>query len=129
MIVDEKWIDWTDSTSLVACVIVENVICNNEFWRDADALQATLLPIVCGLHLCDSKGSTMGLLYEFMDRLRRAICDYTVLSQDRVQEMLDILRHDELGLITPQLDKLAYVSANLRVLEKVGELEDVGAMS
>ncbi|MCO5572814.1 hypothetical protein L7F22_026573 [Adiantum nelumboides] len=90
MIVDEKCIDWADSTSPVACAIVDNVICNNDFWRDADALQAALLPIVCVLRLCDSEGSTMGLLYEFMDRLRRAICDCTVLSPDRVQEMLDI---------------------------------------
>ncbi|MCO5601316.1 hypothetical protein L7F22_055435 [Adiantum nelumboides] len=232
MIVDEKWIDWVESTSIAAVSVVYNIICNDDFWRDADALQAALLPIVCVLQLCDSTGSTISLLYEFMERLRRATCDCTVLNSDRVQEILDIfetrwawfkrlihcvvhilhpswrsdahrsdrvllsgwntyverifrdngaiqnrLEEDLLGveetstdllqkmqtiwlspslgrrsleapphpsvfgfasaltrgelirLNTPQLDKLAYVNANLHVLEKVGALEDVGVVS
>ena len=83
MVVDEKWLSWPESTSPTAMALLDGVICNNEFWRDADALQASLFPIVCVLRLCDSEGSTMSLLYEFMTRLRCAIRDCTILAPDR----------------------------------------------
>ncbi|MCO5609228.1 hypothetical protein L7F22_063452 [Adiantum nelumboides] len=43
--------------------------------------------------------------------------------------MGDIHTKDRNRLNTPQLDRLAFVNANLRVLEKVGGLEDVGPIS
>ncbi|MCO5579546.1 hypothetical protein L7F22_033403 [Adiantum nelumboides] len=43
--------------------------------------------------------------------------------------MGDVHTKDRNRLNTPQLDKLAYVNANLCVLKKVGALEDVGVVS
>ncbi|MCO5596726.1 hypothetical protein L7F22_050794 [Adiantum nelumboides] len=90
MVVDERWLNWPDSTSIPAVYLHDEVICNNAFWREIDGLQAALQPIVCVLRLCDSEGSTLGLLYEFMIRLRRAIQECTTLSSDRVDAMLEI---------------------------------------
>ncbi|MCO5596727.1 hypothetical protein L7F22_050795 [Adiantum nelumboides] len=90
MVVDERWLNWPDSTSIPAVYLHDEVICNNAFWREIDGLQAALQPIVCVLCLCDSEGSTLGLLYEFMIRLRRAIQECTTLSSDRVDAMLEI---------------------------------------
>ncbi|KAI5065955.1 hypothetical protein GOP47_0018579 [Adiantum capillus-veneris] len=90
MVVDERWLNWPDSTTPAAVAVLDGVICNNTFWREIDGLQAALQPIVCVLRLCDSEGSTLGLLYEFMTKLRIAIHDCTSLSPDRVSIMLDI---------------------------------------
>ncbi|MCO5587447.1 hypothetical protein L7F22_041396 [Adiantum nelumboides] len=90
MVADKRWLNWPDSTSILAVYLHDEVISNNAFWREIDGLQAALQPIVCVLHLCDSEGSTLGLLYEFMIRLRRAIKECTTLSLDKVDAMLDI---------------------------------------
>lgn len=82
MVVDQEWLDWSESLS-PAAVYAQDTIYDNSFWADADAIQTALLPIVSVLRLCDSEGSTMGLLYEFMDRLQRAIRDCRVLSPER----------------------------------------------
>ena len=66
--VDQEWLDWSESVT-PAGVTVTDTIYDTAFWADADAIQIALLPIVSVLRLCDSEGSTMGLLYEFMDRL------------------------------------------------------------
>ncbi|MCO5613187.1 hypothetical protein L7F22_067463 [Adiantum nelumboides] len=87
---DERWLNWPDSTSITAVYLHNEVICNNAFWREIDGLQAALQPIVCVLRLCDSERSTLGLLYEFMIRLRRVIQKCTTLSSNRVDAMLDI---------------------------------------
>ena len=82
MVVDQEWLDWSESTS-PAAVNAQDIIYNTTFWADADAIQVALFPIVSVLRLCDSEGSTMGLLYEFMDRLKRAIHDCSVLAPER----------------------------------------------
>ena len=82
MVVDQEWLNWSDSTT-PAAVVVQDIIYDNVFWADADAIQASLLPIVSVLRLCDSEGSTMGLLYKFMERLRHAITHCSVLSPER----------------------------------------------
>lgn len=82
MVVDQEWLDWSESTS-PAAVNAQDIIYNTTFWADADAIQVALFPIVSVLRLCDSEGSTMGLLYEFMDRLKVAIRDCRVLTPER----------------------------------------------
>ncbi|MCO5567502.1 hypothetical protein L7F22_021196 [Adiantum nelumboides] len=135
MIVDEKWIDWADSTSPAACTIVDNFICNNDFWRDADALQNRLEEDL--LEYSGNRGNFSRLIAKDADNQALPVSWWEKFGgfNPTLQSLALRVLSQEVSssgaerLNTPQLDKLAYVNANLRVLEKVGALEDVGAVS
>ncbi|MCO5611472.1 hypothetical protein L7F22_065725 [Adiantum nelumboides] len=93
MIVDKKWIDWADSTSPAACAIVDNVICSNDFWRDTDALQAALLPIVGAL---EDVGALSWLLRQLDHRVIKVdVADVSSLRPHTAEDdAYDFIRKD-----------------------------------
>lgn len=50
-------------------IYFSQVVFGEEFWRGAEGLVTILRPFYICLRLVDSEGSTLGLLYELMDRL------------------------------------------------------------
>jgi hypothetical protein len=82
MIVSPEWMEWEGSREPKAKVI-ESYIFNPSFWHDVESLVGAIKPIVTVLRLMDREGSTMGLLYEMMDRLGESLRTCTCLSAER----------------------------------------------
>ncbi|MCO5591679.1 hypothetical protein L7F22_045670 [Adiantum nelumboides] len=80
-------------------------ILSNSFWDDAEAIKQVVSPLYFILRLSDHEGATMSLVYHYMQRLDTCMTKCNALSRER--------------LSTSQLDKLVYVNANLRLLERL----------
>lgn len=47
----------------------QRIVFGDDFWRQAEQLVEVLGPVYHVLRLVDREGSTLGLIYEFMDRI------------------------------------------------------------
>jgi len=82
MIVSEEWIAWPNSTSPKA-INFEATISDASFWHDAECIVGVLRPLIVALRLTDSEGCTMGILYEFMEKVGEAFDSNTWLDRTR----------------------------------------------
>lgn len=82
MVVSNHWQDWGPSREPKSRKF-ETIVLSSSFWDDARAIVIGLQPIYIVLRLTNREGSTLGLLYEFMDRLGEQLSICTDLSSDR----------------------------------------------
>ena len=69
LVVSDMWNAWSGRSS-EASERFYTLIVSSAFWDEARSIVQGLYPLQTVLRLCDNGGSTMGLLYEFMQRLR-----------------------------------------------------------
>ncbi|KAJ7568566.1 hypothetical protein O6H91_01G038300 [Diphasiastrum complanatum] len=62
-----------DFTDLPHSAFFQSTVYGDEFWRAAEEISGILLPIYRVLHLVDREGCTLGLIYEFMERIGEGI--------------------------------------------------------
>jgi hypothetical protein len=65
MVVCDAWQSWQDSKTFKAKEF-KNLVLVNSVWSNVENIVKDLQPFYIVFHLVDKKGSTMGLLYEFM---------------------------------------------------------------
>lgn len=82
MIIDERWIKWNGSTTPKGKRF-EELIYEAEFWRDAESIVGFMEPLIVALRLSDSEGCTMGIIYEFMDKVGAAFNQCTFIPDER----------------------------------------------
>ncbi|KAH6557546.1 hypothetical protein KP509_1Z107600 [Ceratopteris richardii] len=78
----DEWIAWDKSTTPKFLQFRLNVM-NESWWVEAEGLVKTLNPIYKALRITDMEGSTMGLLYEYMDRTGESLNKNTYLSVEK----------------------------------------------
>ena len=78
----QEWLTWNDRELPKALEFRRNVL-NENWWVEAEALVKTLTPIYTVLRITDMEGSTLGLLYEYMDKIGEALLRNSYLSQDK----------------------------------------------
>lgn len=79
MVVSNLWVQWSGSTESRSRRF-ETIVLSSTFWDEARSIVVGLQPLHTVLRLTDREGSTMGLLYEFMDRLGEQLDQCTELS-------------------------------------------------
>ena len=67
-----EWLEWDERESPKARAFVHNVM-REEWWEEVEGLLQTLNPIYTVLRITDMEGSTIGLLYEYMDKIGEAL--------------------------------------------------------
>ena len=78
-IYSDQWLAWNEKDTPKARAFIQKVM-NETWWEDAEALVKTLNPIYTVLRITDMESSTLGLLYEYMDRIGEALNNNTHLS-------------------------------------------------
>ncbi|KAH7302591.1 hypothetical protein KP509_23G078800 [Ceratopteris richardii] len=68
----EEWIRWDKSTTPKFMDFRRNIL-DEDWWLSAEALVKTLQPIYIVLRITDMQGSTLGLLYEYMDKIGESL--------------------------------------------------------
>ena len=53
------------------------------FWHNAECIVAFMEPLIAALRLSDSEGCTMGIIYEFMDKVGAAFTECTFIADER----------------------------------------------
>lgn len=82
MVVSNRWTEWGPSREARSRRF-EAAVLSFAFWDDARAIVTSMQPIYSVLHLTDREGCTLGLLYEFMDRMGEQLQSCTGLDADR----------------------------------------------
>ncbi|MCO5595726.1 hypothetical protein L7F22_049772 [Adiantum nelumboides] len=57
------------------------------FWHDAESIVAFMEPLIAALRLSDSEGCTMGIIYEFMDKVGAAFNTCNLFDDNRMDEI------------------------------------------
>ena len=78
----QEWLAWSDKDTLKAITFRFNVL-NESWWQEVEALVKILTPFYIVLHITDMEGSTLGLLYEYMDQIGEALLQNSYLSQNK----------------------------------------------
>ena len=68
----DEWLAWSDITKPLFQEFRRNIF-NETWWGEAQALVNTLSPIYIVLRITDMGGSTLRLLYEYMDKIGEAL--------------------------------------------------------
>lgn len=67
-VVSREWVNMPEHREAKYRTFARTVM-DEAWWQEAEALVKTIKPIYSVLRITDMEGSTMGLLYEFMDRI------------------------------------------------------------
>ena len=78
----EEWLAWDDISTPKFLAFRRNVF-NETWWAEAEALVKSLTPIYTVLRITDMEGSTLGLLYEYMDKIGEALKNNVYLKLER----------------------------------------------
>ena len=78
----DEWLAWDDIRKPLFQEFRRNVF-NETWWSDAEAMVKSLSPIYTVLRITDMEGSTLGLLYEYMDKIGEALNRNTYLPSDK----------------------------------------------
>ncbi|KAH7293403.1 hypothetical protein KP509_28G024800 [Ceratopteris richardii] len=68
----------------------ERNILDEDWWLSAEALVKTLQPIYIVLRITDMQGSTLGLLYEYMDKIGESLSKNTYLAPEKIESIRDV---------------------------------------
>lgn len=68
MVMSNAWSEWTDSGTQEVHDFEFYVLCH-DFWKNAQTIVTNLQPFYIVLHLVDKEGCTIGLLYEFLNKI------------------------------------------------------------
>lgn len=82
LVVSNEWAQWGPSQEPKAKRFELDVL-SSTFWDEARSIVVGLQPIYTVLRLTDREGCTLGLLYEFMDRLGEQLQRCTTISPER----------------------------------------------
>lgn len=78
----QDWLSWSDNDTPKALAFRRNIL-DESWWLEAEALVKTLNPFYTVLRITDMEGSTLGLLYEYMDKIGEALNRNTYMSVDK----------------------------------------------
>ncbi|KAJ7296326.1 hypothetical protein O6H91_Y130900 [Diphasiastrum complanatum] len=108
MVSSEAFGDFTD---LPHSAFFQSTVYGDEFWRAAEEITGILLPIFRVLRLVDGEGCTLGLIYEFMDRIGEGIL-LSALDEHRRREISRIweARWDYLALMPKCIARLVLLA-------------------
>ena len=82
MITDDRWLAWSGSRTEKG-MRFEELIHEAVFWHNAESIVAFMEPLIVALRLSDSEGCTMGIIYEFMDKVGAAFNTCTLFDDNR----------------------------------------------
>ena len=81
-VVSREWSHLDEHQHAKYMTLSRNVM-DEAWWQEAEAFVKSIKPIYSVLRITDMEGSTMGLLYEYMDRIGEAFEKNTFLSRSR----------------------------------------------
>lgn len=85
-VVSREWSDLDEHQHANYMAFSRNVM-DEAWWQDAEAFVKSIKPVYSVLRITDMEGSTMGLLYEYMDKIGEAFQNNTFLSRSRIEEL------------------------------------------
>ncbi|KAH7297215.1 hypothetical protein KP509_26G059300 [Ceratopteris richardii] len=88
-VVSREWSDLHD-IGTPKFISFSRMVMDDAWWTEADIFIKSIRPIYSVLRLTDMEGSTIGLLYGFMDRIDESFQKNTVLSSDRLEKLRSI---------------------------------------
>ncbi|KAH7285060.1 hypothetical protein KP509_33G010500 [Ceratopteris richardii] len=106
-VVSQEWLAWSGHT----CSKAESVritCLSDSFWREVEALVGVMQPLYSMLRIVDMEGSTIGLVYEYMDRVGESLGRCTSISSDRLDEIRSIWR-DRWGWFHRPIHGMAHI--------------------
>ena len=68
----DEWLGWTNKINTPIYLVLRRNVFNETWWGEATALVKSLNPLYTVLRITDMEGSTLGLLYEYMDKIGEA---------------------------------------------------------
>jgi hypothetical protein len=86
MVVSNAWFEWADSGTQEARDF-ETYVLSHDFWKNAQAIITDLQPFYIVLCLVNKGGCTIGLLYEFLNKIGETLLDVGNLFVD---QLLDV---------------------------------------
>jgi hypothetical protein len=86
MVVSNAWFEWIDSRTQEARDF-ETYVLSHDFWKNAQAIVTDLQPFYIVLRLVDKEGCTIGLLYEFLNKIGETLLNVGNLSAN---QLLDV---------------------------------------
>ncbi|KAH7423634.1 hypothetical protein KP509_12G065100 [Ceratopteris richardii] len=90
-VVSTEWTAWDGHTTPRADFV--RITClSDSFWRDVEALVRAIHPLYSVLRIVDMEGSTLGLVYEFMDRVGESLSRCPHLTLDRIEQLQAVWR-------------------------------------
>ncbi|KAH7290001.1 hypothetical protein KP509_30G027900 [Ceratopteris richardii] len=90
-VVSTEWTAWDGHTTPRADFV--RITClSDSFWRDVEALVRAIHPLYSVFRIVDMEGSTLGLVYEFMDRVGESLSRCPHLTLDRIEELKAVWR-------------------------------------
>lgn len=81
-VMSREWERWDDKNTPKALAFTRMVL-KESWWQQAEVLVKVMNPLYSVLRLTDMEGSTIGLLYEFMDKIGESLNTCTTLSDDK----------------------------------------------
>ena len=77
-VVSREWVDMPKHREAKFRTFARTVM-EDAWWHETEALVKSIKPIYSVLRITDMEGSTMGLLYEFMDKIGESLDGNTFL--------------------------------------------------
>jgi hypothetical protein len=81
-VVSNAWFEWTDLRTQEVCDF-ETYVFSHDFWKNAQTIVMNLQPFYIVLRLVDKEGCTIGLLYEFLNKIGETLLNVGNLSGDQ----------------------------------------------
>ncbi|KAH7434602.1 hypothetical protein KP509_06G025500 [Ceratopteris richardii] len=88
-VVSKEWSDLHD-IGAPKFISFSRMVRDDKWWTEADIFIKSIRPIYLVLRLTNMERSTIGLLYEFMDRIGESFQKNTILSSDRLEQLRSI---------------------------------------
>ncbi len=82
MVVSNAWFEWTNSGTQEAHDF-ETYVFSHDFWKNAQTIVTNLQSFYIVLRLVDKEGCTIGLLYEFLNKISETLLNVGNLSTDQ----------------------------------------------
>ncbi|KAH7298346.1 hypothetical protein KP509_25G038500 [Ceratopteris richardii] len=91
-VVSQEWLAWSGHTCRKA-ELVRITCLSDRFWREVEALVGVIQPLYSMLRIVDMEGSTIGLVYEYMDRVGESLAQCTSIFSDMYVICILIMLH------------------------------------
>ncbi|KAH7299190.1 hypothetical protein KP509_25G076600 [Ceratopteris richardii] len=97
-IVSLEWLAWSGHTTKKAEMVLITCL-SDSFWKEVEALVGVMQPLYSMLRIVDMEESSLGFVYEYMDRIGESLARCTSISLDMYAICILIMSHSNFSIL------------------------------